>query len=195
MPVDTEVFTPRTVHRQGLLFVGRLDPQKGLEVLLSALARLPNDVSLTVVGDGAEAQRLRARAAALGVAGRVRWVGAEPQAALADYYRNARLVVAPATAPEGLGLVPIEALLCETPVVASNVGGLPDVVDDGQTGRLVAPSDPALLANTIAEVLANPERLEQWGRAGRTRVLDRFTPKACASAYRAVYEDAIRARV
>lgn len=193
MPVDTDVFTPRTVHRDGLLFVGRLDPQKGLEVLLTALGRLPHDVSLTVVGDGSEAQRLRARAASLGVAGRVRWAGAEPQTALADYYRNARLVVAPATAPEGLGLVPIEALLCETPVIASNVGGLPDVVDDGETGRLIVPNDPDLLATTIAELLGAPDRLEQWGRAGRMRVLDRFTPKACARTYRTVYEEAVRA--
>lgn len=189
MPVETDMFTPSDTPRDGVLFVGKLDDQKGPHVLLEALAQLPSRISGTFVGDGPNAQMLHARAAALGVAGRVRWCGALPQEALASYYRAARVVVAPATEAEGLGLVAAESMLCETPVIASKLGGLPDLVEDGVTGRLVPPSDPKALAAAIETSLASPERLAQWGKTGRARVLDRMSPAACAATYRAIYEE------
>jgi glycosyltransferase involved in cell wall biosynthesis len=160
-------------------------------MLLRALALLSPAVALTVVGDGTEAERLRALAGSLHLGERVRWLGSQPQAALPELYRRAELVVAPAAAPEGLGLVGVEALLCETPVIASDLGGIRDIVETGRTGILVPPRDPAALARAITDALANPARRE-WGREGRTRMLDRFAPEACAVAYRSIYAEASR---
>jgi glycosyltransferase involved in cell wall biosynthesis len=193
MPVDTELFTPANVPRDGVLFVGKLDAQKGAAILLEALTLTAKSVTATIVGDGADARALHARAAALGVAGRVRWCGALPHAALPPFYRAARLVIAPATAPEGLGLSAAEAQLCETPVIASRVGGLPDLVDDGVTGVLVPPNDAAALAGAIDASIGLPDQLAAWGREGRMRVLARFSPAACAAQYRDVYTQAVNA--
>lgn len=189
MPADTGVFQPGTGTRDGLLFVGKLDAQKGLHVLIDALTMLPVDITLTVVGDGPDRDRCREHAAAIGVAGRIRWMGQLPLQELPAHYRRARLLIAPATAPEGLGLVAVEALLCETPVVASDTGGLRDVVEHERTGVLVPPSDPAVLAHALEQALADPGRAAAWGREGRTLVLARFGPDACAAAYAAIYRE------
>jgi glycosyltransferase involved in cell wall biosynthesis len=194
MPVDIELFSPSNTQRNGVLFVGKLDAQNGARILLEALALLPNTVNGTFIGDGPDAQALHARAAALGVAGRVRWCGALPHEALAAHYRAARVVVAPATEAEGLGLVAAEALLCETPVVASHIGGLSDLVEDGVTGRLVPPADAKALAAALTESLAAPARLAEWGSAGRARILARMSPAACAARYREIYDEVIRTR-
>jgi glycosyltransferase involved in cell wall biosynthesis len=192
MPVDTDLFVPTDAPRDGLLFVGKLDAQKGAAVLLEALALAHTPAIATIVGDGPDARMLRAKAASLGVAARVQWRGALPHDALPDCYRTARMVVAPATEPEGLGLVAAEALLCETPVIASNVGGLPDLVDDGATGRLVEAGNAAALAAAIDAGFAAPQQLAAWGREGRTRVVDRFSAAACAARYRTIYDRALR---
>ena len=193
MPVETGLFVPRPVDRDGLLFVGKLDAQKGAAVLLQALAQLPASVTATFIGDGPDAHTLRARAAGLGVSGRVRWMGALAHAELPRYYQAARLFVAPATEPEGLGLTAAEALLCETPVVGSDIGGIPDLVEDGVTGRLVPAGNPGALATAISTSLAEGHELSRWGTAGRARVMARFEPAPCAGLYRSIYEEAIRA--
>jgi len=193
MPVETDLFRPANAPRDGLLFVGKLDAQKGLHVLLDAMTLLPERITLTVVGGGAQADRLRAQADLLGLGTRVRWCGMRTQPELPAYYSRAKLVVAPATEPEGLGLVVAEALLCETPVIASDLGGLRDLVEDNQTGRLVRHSDPAQLALAISAAEEAPEVLKRWGEEGRRRVLARFTPAASAVAYGAIYEDLLRA--
>jgi glycosyltransferase involved in cell wall biosynthesis len=194
MPVATDLFAPRDVERHGLVFVGKLDAQKGVRVLLDALALLPQPVNATIIGGGADAGALQARATTLGLAGRVRWLGALPHAELAQHFQRAQLCIAPATEPEGLGLTAAESLLCETPVVASNIGGLPDVVENGVTGRLVKPNDPSTLATAITESLADAPRLAAWGREGRARALSRFDPAVCAARYREIYEQAVRER-
>lgn len=194
MPVEVELFTPSDIPRHNILFVGKLDAQKGAHVLLEALAHMQPSITATIVGDGPDSRALHTRAATLGVAGRVLWTGALAHEALPAYYRAARVVIAPATEPEGLGLVAAEALLCETPVIASNIGGLSDLVEDGVTGRLVAANDPVALANAMESALSSPERLEQWGRAGRARVLARMSPAACAATYRTIYEEVVRGR-
>lgn len=187
MPADVDLFFPRPQSRDGLLFVGKLDAQKGAAVLLDALTHLPATVSATVVGDGPDAAALRVRAASLGVAHRVRWLGALSQQDLPDLYRRASLFVAPVTAPEGLGLTAVEALLCETPVVASASGGLTDIVSDGRTGRLVPAGQPEALARAIADSLAAPPQLAVWGRTGRSEMLTRFSPATVAARYHTLY--------
>lgn len=192
IPVPSELFAPGSVQREGILFVGKLDEQKGASVLLDAIALLPKSIAATIVGDGPDAQTLHARAATLGIAGRVHWMGAVPHKDLTPFYQRAELFIAPATDAEGLGLAAVEAQLCETPVVASNVGGLPEVVTDRISGRLVPPADAAALAAAITDALADSARLASWGREGRQRVLARFDAGACARTYKSIYDEVIR---
>jgi glycosyltransferase involved in cell wall biosynthesis len=194
MPAAVELFAPgegRAPDR--LLFVGRLSAQKGLATLLHALSELPPAISLDIVGDGPESGSLRALAASLGVATRVRWHSAMPQPRLAEFYRSATAVVVPSV-DEGLGLVAVEAHLCATPVVAFDSGGLRDVVTDGETGILVATINPPALATGLKRLLSRADKGAALGAAGRARALERFAPEAVARRYAAIYRDAISYR-
>lgn len=188
MPVATELFAPGAGARAGLLFVGRLTAQKGVDRLLRALARMHARESLTVVGDGPEGGTLRALAASLHVADRVTWVGALPQPALAAHYARASAAVVPSR-DEGLGLVAVEAALCETPVVAFDSGGLRDVVRDGDTGVLVPPDDDDALARALDALLATDaaDRRRAMGAAARRAALATFAPDRVAARYADVY--------
>jgi glycosyltransferase involved in cell wall biosynthesis len=191
MPVDVDLFTPGGARADDcLLFVGRLAAQKGPGLLLRALAALPAHVTLDVVGDGPDAATLRAQASALGVGERVRWHPAVPQPGLVPFYRAATTLVVPSVG-EGLGLVAVEAHLCETPVVAFDSGGLPDVVADGETGVLAARVDETALAAAVQRVLERPDRGAALGKEGRARALRRFAPQAVAERYADIYQDAI----
>lgn len=176
--------------RSGLLFVGRLNEQKGLGDLLSAMPFIAGAPTLDVVGDGAGRDRLVALADSLGVAARVRWRGVVPQQGLPDLYAAASVLVVPSR-EEGLGLVAVEALLCETPVVAFRSGGVTDVVQDGVTGHLVPSGDRVALAAAIDLVLGDPAGAARRSREGRTRMLATFGPEAVAERYHGVYEAAL----
>jgi glycosyltransferase involved in cell wall biosynthesis len=192
MPVETGIFTPPAdgVRTDRLLFVGRLTRQKGVDLVLRALALLPSTVSLDIVGDGDERSALEALATELGVSMRVRWHGAQPGDALPAFYRRAMALVV-SSVDEGLGLVAVEAQLCETPVVALASGGLIDVVEHGVTGLLVEQRDPAVLAGAIATLAALPDRGASLGAAGRERALSHFAPSVAARRYLDIYRSAL----
>jgi len=190
MPAATGLFgpassSPRTAEQ--MLFVGRLNAQKGLGDLLEALAQSRRGWSLDVIGDGPDRATLVARAASLGVGDRVRWHGQLPQAALAPFYRAAAAVVIPSI-DEGLGLVGVEAALCEAPVIAYASGGLTDVVKDGTTGWLVPAGDIAALAHAIDGVVDRPNKAHACGAAGRAYALGQFSPEAVGRRYRELYD-------
>ena len=192
MPVATELFTPGGKRsRDRLLFVGRLNRQKGIDVLLHALSRIPDRaISLDVVGDGEDREALETLAGALGIAGRVHWHGALPQDRLPDFYRAAAALVVPSVG-EGLGLVAVEAQLCETPVVAFESGGLPDVVQHDRTGILVPEVDPGALAAAILSLLERDDHGASLGAAGRLHAVATFAPQSVARRYADIYRSAI----
>jgi glycosyltransferase involved in cell wall biosynthesis len=191
MPVATDLFSPGGIRkRDTLLFVGRLTKQKGLDLLLRALAKLPASITLDVVGDGDEKKPLEALAGELGVTRRVRWHGSKPQGALVEFYRSATALVVP-SADEGLGLVAVEAMLCDTPVVAFESGGLPDVVQHDRTGLLVSERSPEALAAAISQLLSRPDRGQALGAAGRMHALATFAPESVARRYIDIYRTAI----
>lgn len=194
MPVNVELFSPLAGATAGsrspdrFLFVGRLNEQKGIALLLQALAASGSGASLDVVGDGDGRAALESIARTLGVAARVRWLGAQSQEQLVPLYRAATAVVIPSE-DEGLGLVAVEAQLCETPVIAFRSGGLPDVVSDGVTGLLTPPGDVGALAAAMDAVLARDDRGASLGKAGRDAALARFSPNVVASHYASIYEN------
>lgn len=192
MPADVDRFAGREPGspRAGLLFVGRLNEQKGVASLLRALAASRTGATLDVVGDGPDAAALRALAAELGVASRVRWHGAQPPVALPAFYQRAAAVVVPSVG-EGLGLVAVEAQLSATPVVAFASGGLLDVVRDGRTGVLVPPGDAPGLAAALDRVVGDPEHARVLGEAGRASALAAFSPAVAAARYATIYDAAV----
>jgi len=188
MPVNIDLFLPAGVRAQSqFLFVGRLNAQKGIRLLLDAMASARASSTLDVVGEGPDEPALRAHANALGLAARVRWHGALPQPMLVPLYRSATALVVPSE-DEGLGLVAVEAQLCETPVIAFNSGGLPDVIDHGNTGTLVPAGDIVALAAAMDDAIINPARGVALGKSGRVAALARFAPAAVAARYKAIYE-------
>jgi len=194
MPVATNLFGPGSSRGgQQLLFVGRLNDQKGAEHLLHALSSMKTPAaSLDIVGDGPNREALKQLAQQLGVASRIRWHGQLSQSELPSLYQRAAAVVIPSV-DEGLGLVAVEALLCETPVVAFDSGGLRDVIQHEKTGLLVKPGDRAALASALDNLLARDGRGSQLGRAGRLYALSAFAPESAARRYAEIYRQVLGA--
>lgn len=196
MPAATALFTPPAPdahEKDRMLFVGRLNAQKGLDDLLQAMARARRAWTLDVVGDGPDGDALRRRAESLGVADRVTWLGHLPQSELPALYARSAALIIPST-EEGLGLVGVEAALCETPAIAYASGGLTDVVRDGATGWLIPTGDVAALAHAIDGVVERPTRARAYGAAARVRALATFSPEAVGARYRAAYDAALGGR-
>jgi glycosyltransferase involved in cell wall biosynthesis len=191
MPADTGRYTPGGRREDArLLFIGRFTPQKGLEHLLRALALMKRPAILDVVGNGGDSARYRALADELSIGDRVAWHGQLRTDQLAGLYRAATALVVPSI-DEGLGLVAVEALLCETPVVAFRSGGLVDVIQDGRTGVLVSPGDSSALAAALDDVIADPQRARTLGAAGRLYALSTFAPESAAQRYADLYKKVI----
>lgn len=195
MPVVPGLFEPG-MARDGnrLLFVGKLTEQKGLQHLLRALSTMRTRPVVDVVGAGRvdDAHFFR-MAEEFGVADRINWLPLLSQAELAVKYREAAIHVIPAV-DEGLGLTAIESLLSETPVVAFNSGGVPDIVVPGQTGVLVPPGDALALGAALDALLEDPAERARLGSEGRTLAIAKFSPDAVAASYASVYADAVRHR-
>ena len=174
-----------------LVCVGRLAPQKDHPTLLAALAQLPPEVQLLVVGGdpfGDGRPRLEARAAELGVADRARFLGIRHD--VPDLLAASDLFVLPSLW-EGLGLVFLEAMAVELPIVASNVSAIPEVVEDGVSGWLVPPGDPAALAGAVRDALARDDDRRARGVAGRMRLLERFALPRMVDETEAVYREVV----
>jgi glycosyltransferase involved in cell wall biosynthesis len=178
-----------------ILFVGRLVERKGVAVLLEALARLRSarPVRLWVVGDGPLREPLRRRAEELGIADRVEFPGFVSEEELSRRFRDCDVFVLPAIRDakgdvEGLGVVLIEALLHARPVVASDSGGIRDIVRDGETGLLVPPGDAAALAAALRRVLEEPELAVRLVQTGRRHVATHFSWDTIIDRLAALYD-------
>jgi len=174
-----------------LVCIGRLIPIKGHLVLLRALAqaraRVP-DVTLDLAGRGPLEPALKSYARELGLDDAVRFLGfvSPVQQAIAD----AAVVVVPSLG-EGFGMVALEAMERARPVIASSVGGLPEIVADGETGLVVPPAEADALAEAIVALAGDLPRARELGIAGRTRALEEFTPERCVARVEALYERAL----
>ncbi|MEO6627064.1 MAG: glycosyltransferase [Aquihabitans sp.] len=177
-----------------LLFVGRIQALKGLDVAVGALAALGRpEARLVVVGgpsgtEGrAELERVRSLAASLGVLGQIRFVEPQPHHLLSSWYRAADVVLVPSRS-ESFGLVALEAAACGTPVVAAEVGGLRTLVEHGRTGLLVPGREPAAFAAAVRQLLDNPAASAIIGRAAADRAQG-YTWSTAAARLRRIYSD------
>ncbi len=172
-------------ERGYFLLVGRLRIRKGVEVLLEALRALRDrqlEIRLLIAGDGEHRAALERRAAELELGAAVRFLGRCDASRVRGLLRGARALVVPSIY-EGMPLVVLEAMEAGVPVIASAVSGIPEVVEDGETGWLVPPEAPDALADALAAVLADPAEASRRGAAGRRRVDERFRPAHAAAAW------------
>src|SRR5437763_4825188 len=202
--VDHRVFVPgdRAAARSTLgvdpdervlLYVGRIQPLKGADLAVRALAELDDDVSLLVVGGPsgttgpAQVVALRKLVADLGLERRVRFVPPQPHDQLVSYYQAADVCLVPSRT-ESFGLVALEAAACGTPVVAADVGGLRTIVDEGRTGFLVEGRDPDAFAARVRRLLDDDVTARRMAAAAADRAA-RLTWSTSAARLRRLYGD------
>jgi glycosyltransferase involved in cell wall biosynthesis len=169
----------------------QLFPRKGIRFLLEAGAALKPqfpDLKIVLAGDGFERPDLARLAAELGIASDVTFLGWVPNVDLPQYYRAAAVSVIPSL-EEGFGIPAAEAMGCEIAVVASDAGGLPEVVENGVTGLVVPRGDAQALAQAIGSLLADPQRRRQMGQAGRERALRLFDWDRSAQQFEEIYQE------
>ena len=183
---DGAVPAPLPAGRR-LLFVNRLEPRKGFRVMVDAFRRLAAerpDVVLVVAGDGPERSALRDLP--IEPRSRVVMLGNVPHAELPPYHATCEIFCAPATGRESFGIVLVEAMAAELPVVASDIPGYREVVRDGVEGILIPPREPDVLAEAIGRILDDGDAAKRFGEAGRERA-SRYSWDTVAREVEAVY--------
>ncbi len=207
--VDTTCFHPSSPSERAALrrelslpafgplvaYTGRLAPEKGVDVLLSAwpavIAANPA-AKLVLVGSGGDDHVLRGHAVELGISGSVLFAGGVPDSS--PYLRAADVGVLPSRT-EGMPVALLEAMACALPVVATAVGGTKEVLADGVTGRLVPSEDPAALARGLVEALSGDALALGRGEAARAHVTERYALDAIADRFIALYRTLLAQRV
>jgi glycosyltransferase involved in cell wall biosynthesis len=158
-----------------VVYIGRLWPEKGVDVLIEAVGRLAA-VELLLVGEGPERPRLEALAAAR-APGRVRFLDWLPRDDALRLVRSAAVVAVPSRSQENQPLVVLEAFACGVPVVTTDLGGLPELIEPGADGEVVPADDPGALAAALEGLLADRDRAFAMGRAARAKAERRFAPE------------------
>jgi glycosyltransferase involved in cell wall biosynthesis len=207
LPADRIVVKPNFVADPGLpaappsacrsiAFAGRLSPEKGVDVLLRAWAsaRKPAGARLHVLGRGPEEPALQALAGELGIEASVRFLGARPRTDCLQTMAEARAVVLPSRWYEGFPLVLAEAMALGRPLIASDLGALPELVLPEETGLLFPAGDPAALAASLERALTADLEVDRWGATARQRYAALYTPERNFELLMNVYRLAVERR-
>jgi glycosyltransferase involved in cell wall biosynthesis len=198
--VETDLFRPvepslppPDAGRRRLIVPRRLFEKNGVAWFLRALPLIARDVDVeaVLVGDGPERERLGRLAAELGVADRVRFLGARPHVEMPALLCSGELAVFPSLM-EATSVAALECMACGLPVAASEVGGLPEIVDD-EVGGLFRPADPESLAGVVVAMLARAD-LPELGARARRRVVERWSNARLAARHLEIYEELLRRR-
>lgn len=174
---------PQWQHRQGGLFIGRLSTEKGIEVLINALDKIPSHV-IDVFGKGPLQALVESSP-------RLRYGGFQSSDVLRQRLSDAAYLVMPSTGVESFGLVAIEAFACGTPVIATRHGGLRELIQHGQNGLLVPPIDANALATAIAYAESHPDHMRRMGMAARNNYLTSYTPERNYEQLMQIYHEAV----
>ena len=181
----------RRQRRDGVLFAGRLSQEKGCDVLIEALGRLRSEghaCHLTVAGDGPDRAVLEELAARV-TPGAVTFLGRVDKPTLGRLLAKTVVAVVPSRWHENQPLAVLEGLAAGAPVIATTLGGMPELVRDGLDGLLVPPDNPAALAAGLGRLLSDPARAARMGAAGRARVAQEFTAEVHLAALRSLYQE------
>jgi len=174
---------PQWQHRQGGLFIGCLSTEKGIEVLINALDKIPSHV-IDVFGKGPLQALVESSP-------RLRFGGFQSSDVLRQRLSDAAYLVMPSTGVESFGLVAIEAFACGTPVIATRHGGLRELIQHGQNGLLVPPIDANALATAIAYAESHPDHMRRMGMAARNNYLTSYTPERNYEQLMQIYHEAV----
>jgi glycosyltransferase involved in cell wall biosynthesis len=166
-------------------FAGRLSPEKGVETLLDA-ARMSPDISFRLAGDGPLMQQLRSQAPP-----NVEFLGLIGRQELCRFYEGARILVVPSTCFEMCPTTILEGMAAGLPVIASRLGGMPELVDENTTGLLFEPGNPEDLARTVGGLWKSPETCQRMGSAGRERAVLEFNQEDYFNHLMAIYDEAM----
>lgn len=181
---------PRTGAGDTVLFLGRLSPEKGLRTLIAAWEHLGGSVPLRIAGDGPLREELDAEVERRRLSG-VKVLGRVPDADLLAEMKRARFLVFPSEWYEGLPLTIAEGFACGVPVLASRIGSMIELVEDGRTGLHFTPGDPADLAAKVEWAWTHPQEMEEMGRAARREYETKYTAEQNYQALMRVYETAM----
>ena len=174
-----------------VLFVGRLAPEKGIRTLIAAWPRVDNGRQLRIVGGGPLVDDVRTAAAATPG---ITFVGPVSRDDVQAEMRSAAVMVFPSEWYEGMPLSLIEAFAAGLPVLASRLGAMESMIEDGRSGILVEPGDPSALAAGISRAVADPTRLAAMGRAARSTYLETYAPEPNYARLAAIYRSAVARR-
>jgi L-malate glycosyltransferase len=180
-----------------LLCIAACNSKKAVDVLLRAFARISEAtrcLRLVLVGDGPLRREHEELAHSLALDGRVQFLGWRARPEVARLLWDCDLFVLPSRS-EPFGIVVAEALACRKAVVASSVGGIPEIIEDGVSGVLVKPDDPAALAQAVLALLEDRPRREALARAGYERALERFTCEATGTRYQQMYSTLVEGQI
>jgi len=195
--VDPDIFSPEPDRQDGVAsdrpfvigYAGRLVPEKGLDLAIDAVARLPGKWLLSIAGDGPERERLSEKAGLYNIGGSVHFPGPISSTDMPDYYRSLDALVLPArTMPnwkEQFGRMLIEGMACGVPVIGARSGAIPEVI--GNAGLTFPEGDTDALRNCLLSIIEHPRLRQQLIETGRQRVQDHFTQKQVADQTADVY--------
>jgi glycosyltransferase involved in cell wall biosynthesis len=183
--LPTEQRTEPETNR--ILFVGRFDPKKGITHLFDAVKQIHTNFELVLVGDGDQREHFEQRADNLNA--NIHFEGSVPPSEVDKHYRDATVFVLPSIEGEGLPNVVLEAMSWGVPVVTTDSGGLPSIVEDGETGYLVSMRDEAALADRVEELLNDPEKREYLSRNAWEFVRENHSWESICSELERYYQD------
>jgi glycosyltransferase involved in cell wall biosynthesis len=175
------------------LCVGRVSDEKGVSTLIKAWRQLPRTCTLRVVGDGPARAKLQSEAAANGFSN-ITFLGQQPRQRVIEAMKGARFVVFPSELYENLPLTIIEAFACGTPVLASRLGAMSEIVEEGRTGRFFSAGNADELARVAAQAWEQPEQLRAMGKQARREYEDKYTAAANLQQLTEIYRGVIARR-
>lgn len=183
------------IDKNVLLFFSYLSPYKGPDVLLKAIPNIikeNHDIEIVIAGNGVMMDELKNLSKKLGIEKWVRFAGFISDDMKPVYFKASDIFILPSTMKtESFGIVNLEAMACSIPIVASNIGGIPDVVKNGENGLLVQPKDPEALANSIIKLLNNIDFAKKMGKNGRKLVEEKYSWEKIAEMTEKIYNEVL----
>jgi len=202
--VDTRFFQPENLLKDKEIFqilsIGYLIERKGFEYLITAVEevlKVHNNVKLKIVGSGPLEVRIKKLIKELGLEETIEIIGNVSDEKLLEIYNLSDLFVLPSIVDsqgntEGLGVVLLEAMACKLPVIASNIGGIPDIIHDGETGLLVPEKDSMEISLSIIKLIENEDLRELIALKGYNMVKEHFIWEKIAKEYISIYQEIIK---